>query len=88
MPSGTLLAEGILSALTSATAAQKRCIVLEELGIKLTPAGATFPYRRDPRDRNLRIAPTYPPIEELKKAVDALCVCVKIACIEKILAEK
>ena len=68
--------------------AKKVYSLMEELGIKLTPAGATFPYRRDPRDRNLRIAPTYPPIEELKKAVDALCVCVKIACIEKILAEK
>jgi aspartate/methionine/tyrosine aminotransferase len=59
--------------------------LMAELGIKLTPAGATFPYGRDPRDRNLRIAPTYPPIDELKKAVDALCVCVKIACIEKLL---
>ncbi len=59
--------------------------LMGELGVKLTPAGATFPYGRDPRDRNLRIAPTYPPTGELATAVDALCVCVKIACIEKIL---
>ena len=61
--------------------------LMAELGVKLTPAGATFPYGNDPRDRNLRIAPTYPTIDELKKAVDALCVCVKIACIEKLLAK-
>ena len=59
--------------------------LMGELGVKLTPAGATFPYGRDPRDRNLRIAPTYPTISELTSAVDALCVCVKIACIEKLL---
>ena len=65
--------------------AKKVYSLMADLGIKLTPAGATFPYGRDPRDRNLRIAPTFPPIDELKKAVDALCVCVKIACIEKLI---
>jgi Transcriptional regulators containing a DNA-binding HTH domain and an aminotransferase domain (MocR family) and their eukaryotic orthologs len=65
--------------------AKKVYNLMNELGVKLTPAGATFPYGFDPHDRNLRIAPTYPNINELTTAVNALCVCVKIACIEKLL---
>ncbi|MBQ7719240.1 MAG: aminotransferase class I/II-fold pyridoxal phosphate-dependent enzyme [Clostridia bacterium] len=45
-------------------------------GVVLTPAGATFPYGRDPRDRNLRIAPTYPENDELQTAMDILCLCI------------
>jgi DNA-binding transcriptional MocR family regulator len=56
-----------------------------EAGVKLTEAGATFPYGRDPHDKNLRIAPTYPPVSELETAVEVLVVCVKIAAIEKLL---
>ena len=55
-----------------------------ELGVNLTPAGATFPYGKDPRDCNLRIAPTFPPLDELKQACEALCLCVKLAAIEKL----
>lgn len=51
-------------------------------GVKLTGVGATFPYGKDPKNSNLRIAPSYPPIEELKKAAEVLCLCVKIAAIE------
>lgn len=54
-------------------------------GVKLTPAGATFPYGRDPRDRNLRIAPTYPENDELQTAIDILCLCIKRAAAEKYL---
>ena len=54
-------------------------------GVKLTPAGATYPYGKDPRDRNIRIAPTYPPIDELKEAVELFCLCVKLASVEKLL---
>jgi DNA-binding transcriptional MocR family regulator len=57
----------------------------KEAGLRLTPVGATYPYGIDPYDRNIRIAPTYPPVEELKKAAEVLCVCVKLACIEAIL---
>lgn len=55
-------------------------------GVKVTPAGATFPYHRDPRDRNIRIAPTMPPVDELATAIELFCLCVKIAAVEKRLA--
>ncbi|MBE6574455.1 MAG: aminotransferase class I/II-fold pyridoxal phosphate-dependent enzyme [Ruminococcaceae bacterium] len=55
-----------------------------DLGVNLTPAGATFPYGKDPRDSNLRIAPTFPPLNELEQACEALCLCVKLAAIEKL----
>jgi DNA-binding transcriptional MocR family regulator len=56
-------------------------------GVTLTPAGAPFPYGIDPEDKNLRIAPSYPPVSELKDAVEILCLCVKIAAAEKYLAK-
>lgn len=55
-------------------------------GVTLTPAGAPFPYGIDPEDKNLRIAPSYPPVSELESAVEILCLCVKIAASEKYLA--
>jgi DNA-binding transcriptional MocR family regulator len=58
-----------------------------EVGVKLTKAGATFPYGKDPRDRNIRIAPTYPSIAELKVAIDVLCLCVQMVSIKKLLAD-
>lgn len=54
-------------------------------GVKLTNVGATFPYGVDPRDRNLRIAPTYPTPENLTLAVKVLCLCVKLAALTKLL---
>lgn len=58
-----------------------------EAGLAMTPAGATYPYGKDPLDRNIRIAPTLPPLEELKTAMELLCVCVQIAGIRKLLGQ-
>jgi DNA-binding transcriptional MocR family regulator len=49
-----------------------------EAGVVLTKAGATFPYGKDPKDRNIRIAPTFPTLGELKKAIELVCTCVKL----------
>lgn len=59
--------------------------LLKKAGVVVTTVGATFPYGNDLRDRNIRIAPTYPSNEELQKAMDVLCLCVKIASVEKML---
>ena len=64
----------------------KRTVELaKDLGVALTPAGATYPYGKDPRDENIRIAPTFPSAAELEQAVDILCLCVKLAYLEKLL---
>jgi DNA-binding transcriptional MocR family regulator len=59
-----------------------------EAGVILTKAGATFPYGKDPYDQNIRIAPTYPPLNELKTAMELVTICLQQASIEKILRER
>ena len=59
----------------------------KEGGVTLTTVGATFPYGHDPKDENIRIAPSYPPVDELMTATKLLCICVKLAAAEKLLAE-
>lgn len=57
----------------------------KEAGVTMTEAGATYPYQNDPEDANLRIAPSLPPVEELEKAMEVLCTCLKLAALEKLL---
>lgn len=60
----------------------------KEAGVKLTGAGATFPYRKDPKDSNIRIAPSFPTPEEMKQAADLFVLCVKLVSVEKLLENK
>lgn len=67
----------------------KRVVSLcKEAGVILTDAGSTFPYGADPNDSNIRIAPTFPPEEELSQAMELLCICVRLAASEKLLFER
>ncbi len=67
----------------------KRVVSLcKDAGVILTDAGATFPYGADPNDSNIRIAPSFPPEEELRDAMHLLCVCIKLAASEKLLQER
>ena len=60
----------------------------KECGLPLTGAGSAYPYHKDPQDSHLRIAPTYPSLDEVETASELLCVCVRLAVVEKLLADK
>ena len=57
----------------------------KQAGIALTPAGSTYPYGKDPRDRNIRLAPSFPPVADLDTAMRGVVLCVKLAAVEKLL---
>ncbi|MCM1569931.1 MAG: aminotransferase class I/II-fold pyridoxal phosphate-dependent enzyme [Roseburia sp.] len=59
----------------------------KEAGMVLTGAGATYPYGKDPKDSNIRIAPTFPTLEELELATDLFVLCVKLVSVEKLLSQ-
>lgn len=65
--------------------ARRAYTLARDAGVKLTEAGATYPYGRDVRDRNIRIAPTYPSDGDLRRAMDVFCLCVRLASLERLL---
>ena len=78
---------GYFVSLNTMPGTAKRALALcQEAGVVMTPAGATYPYGLDPNDSNIRIAPSLPPVEELEKAMDVLCICLKLAALEKLMA--
>lgn len=76
-------AGGYFISLDTTKPVAKRAVALcKEAGVAITPAGATFPFGKDPRDSNIRISPTRPPVAELEKAIEILAVCIKLASAE------
>ncbi len=65
--------------------AKKVIEMCAKVGVVLTGAGATFPYHKDPEDKNIRIAPSFPPVSELETGLYVLCTCVKLCAVEKLL---
>ena len=68
--------------------AKKVVAMCKDAGVVMTPAGATYPYGKDPHDSNIRIAPTFPSTEELKQACEIFVPCVKLVSLDKILETK
>ena len=55
-----------------------------DAGVKLTPAGSAYPYKKDPLDRNIRIAPSFPPLEDTQTAMELVAVCIQLVSIDKL----
>lgn len=64
--------------------ARRTLALCKEAGIVMTDAGATFPYGKDPQDRNIRIAPSLPPVSELEQAMAVFCICLRKAALEQL----
>lgn len=73
---------------TTYNCASEVVAMAKNCGVLFTAAGSTFPYGKDPENKNIRIAPSLPPVEDLEAAIRVFCVCVKICSIEKILENK
>ena len=77
---------GYFISLNAMPGTAKRTLALcKQAGVTMTGAGATFPYGVDPRDSNIRIAPSYPTLPELTKAMELFCTCLRLAALEKLL---
>ncbi len=78
---------GYFVSVNTADGLAKRTLALcREAGVVMTAAGATFPYGKDPRDRNIRIAPSLPPVDELRQAMEIFCLSLRLAALEQLLA--
>ena len=73
-----------VSVFTTPGLAKRTLELCREAGVVMTGAGATYPYGVDPADSNIRIAPTYPGLSELEKAMEIFCVCLRLAALEKL----
>jgi DNA-binding transcriptional MocR family regulator len=67
--------------------ARRTIALAKEAGIAVTEAGATFPYRKDPEDKNIRIAPSFPPLPELREAMEGLATCALLSATEALLKD-
>ena len=77
---------GYFVSLNTMPGTAKRALALcSEAGLVMTNAGATYPYGVDPNDSNIRIAPSLPPVSELKQAMNVFCTCLRLAALEKLL---
>ena len=71
---------GYFISLDTAPGCARRVVQLaKEAGVQLTPAGSTFPLKRDPADANIRIAPSFPTVADIRTAVEVLTVCIRLA---------
>jgi DNA-binding transcriptional MocR family regulator len=68
--------------------AQKVVAKTAAAGVILTPAGATYPYGKDPEDKNIRLAPTFPPLADLKQAMELLALCIQVVSTEQELEKR
>ena len=67
--------------------AQQVVKLADDIGVKLTPAGATYPYGKDPLNSNIRLAPTFPALLDVQAAMDAFVICVQLATVQQRLQE-
>lgn len=77
-----------ISLYTKPGCASRTVELAKNAGLTLTPAGAAYPYGNDPEDSHIRIAPSYPSLEELEKAMKLFCICIKLAATEHLLKEE
>jgi DNA-binding transcriptional MocR family regulator len=61
-------------------------VMAAEAGVKLTPAGSTYPYRKDPLNQNIRIAPSFPSLKDIHSAMELVSICIQLVSIEKLMA--